>query len=321
MTMTATQLIAGVSRKLGALAALALGVAFALPVRLDARDVYRHFLDPAIPNHAAILDTLARLEKSPKDAGLHNDLACLIIRDGFWRDALRELKTAADLDKKDSRPLFNAGLVHGSKGEWGAARRSFAKATRRDPGNWSAWWMLGFSNEKLDNLGAAVEAYKTSVRFDTSLFEVATNPYAAETRLKSRVLLETYEKRVVRATLSTREQLADPGRIADFLQKGGPAQKTPAAGTAEAGATVESLPDEGGIAGPVVTRVAPSSSSSPSSSSPGTPSSRSQPPQRRFPNRPEMNPNPAVSPDSTHKQKDSIAPPAPPTPTPSSQEE
>ena len=43
-----------------------------------ARDVYKAFLDPGIPRHQAVLDTLSRLEADPKDAGLKNDLGCLI---------------------------------------------------------------------------------------------------------------------------------------------------------------------------------------------------------------------------------------------------
>ena len=75
------------------------------------KDVYRASLDPAIPHHAAILDTLGKLEKSPGDAQLHNDLGCLVAWDGFWRDALRSFEEAADLAPDDGRPLFNAGLV------------------------------------------------------------------------------------------------------------------------------------------------------------------------------------------------------------------
>lgn len=184
-----------------------------------ARDLYKKFLDPAIPNNKAILDTLEKLKANPKDAGLHNDLGCLVARDAFWRDALREFDEAAQLDKKDGRPAFNAGLVHAWKEEWGAAKRSFAKATDRDPGNWTAWWMLGFAEERLGNANAAVDAYKVSVRYDTSLFTPARNPYATQTKLRARVLLETYEKRVVRASLPVAEQLADPDRISGFFQR------------------------------------------------------------------------------------------------------
>ena len=187
--------------------------------RASARDVYKNFLDPAIPHHRAILDTLEKLKEEPKDAGLHNDLACLIARDGFWRDALREFGEAADLAPKDSRPLFNAGLVHTWKGEWSAARGDFRKAVGRDPGNWSAWWMLGFAEEQLGNVSSAIDAYKTSLRVDTSLFDVTQNPYAASTKLKARVLLETYEKRRARAAQPLREQLEDADRIAGFFQK------------------------------------------------------------------------------------------------------
>ena len=186
--------------------ALALCAALAWP--LAARDVYRGFLDPGNPQHRATLDLLERLEKTPNDASLHNDLACLIARDGFWRDALREFGFAAKLDKADSRPLYNAGLVHAMRGEWRSAASSFHKAVSRAPGNWAGWWMLGFAEEQRGNESAAIAAYKTSLRVDTSLFDVRRNPFAARTRLKGRVLLESLDDRVYRLALPAAEQMA-----------------------------------------------------------------------------------------------------------------
>jgi hypothetical protein len=231
-----------------------------------ARDVYKGFLDPAIPQHRAILDTLERLKASPKDAGLHNDLGCLIARDGFWRDALREFDTAADLDRKDAHPFFNAGLVYAYKGEWRGARRKFAAASRRDPGNWPAWWMLGFAEERLGNTEAAVEAYKVSVRFDTSLFEVAHNAFAAETGLKSRVLLDTYAKRRIRAAMPEHEQFEDPDRVASFFQH---SRVTVTATSAPPAAPIEEVPVP--RSGPVVTSVPPSSGGASTSTKSGPP--------------------------------------------------
>lgn len=183
-----------------------------------AKDVYKPYLDRSIPHHAAILDTLERLEKSPDDAQLHNDLGCLVAWDGFWRDALRSFDEAADLAPKDSRPWFNAGLVQALRGEWGAARSRFRKAVKVDAGNWSAWWMLGFAEETLGNENAAARAYGRSLRVDTSLFDPKVNPFAVGTRLKSRVLLETYESRRLDAALPFSNQISDPSRVASFFQ-------------------------------------------------------------------------------------------------------
>src|SRR5512144_2583912 len=95
----------------------------------SAKDVYKPYLDgQQFAHHRAALDTIEKLKTRPNDPGLHNGLGCLIARDGFWKDALREFDEAARLDKHFSKPLFNAGLVHASKGEWHAARRSFKKA-------------------------------------------------------------------------------------------------------------------------------------------------------------------------------------------------
>lgn len=222
-------------------------VAFVSASPAAGKDVYKGSLDPSIPHHAAILDTLSKIEKAPTDGALYNDLGCLVAWDGFWRDALRSFDTATELAPKDSRPSFNAGLVKALRGEWWDARSRFRKAVKTDPGNWSAWWMLGFAEEMLGHEGAAIAAYSRSLRVDTSLFDAKVNPFAVATRLRARVLLETYERRRVDAAIPFSNQLSDPSRVASFFQH---VTKTPK-GTVE----IEEPPRTG----PVVTSVPPPS--------------------------------------------------------------
>lgn len=219
-------------------------------------DVYKSSLDGSIPHHAAILDTIAKLEKEPGNAQLHNDLGCLVAWDGFWRDALKSFDRAAELDPKDARPWFNAGLVQGLRGEWSAARAKFRKAVKVDPGNWQAWWMLGFAEEALGNEGAAIDAYARSLRVDTSLFDPRVNPFAVGSRLKARALLQTYDRRRVDAALPFSNQLAQPSRVAGFFQTRAAAP----AGTVE----IQEPPRTG----PVVMSVPPPSRVSPAGGTP-----------------------------------------------------
>lgn len=249
--------------------AAVLCLSLALPAA--AKDVYKAFLDPGNPQHKATLDILSRLDQTPNDAALHNDLGCLIARDGFWRDALREFETAEKLDKKDGRAPYNAGLVQSTRGEWGSARSAFKRAVDRDPGNWPAWWMLGFAEERLGYADAATRAYAHSLRVDTSLFDVRRNPYALQSRLKARVLLETFDARFARAALASTEQLAQPEILTSF-QAGrvavaatpGPVVSEEARGRAApgpgGGPTTVAAPATGGA---VVTSVPPVSSSRP----------------------------------------------------------
>jgi hypothetical protein len=240
---------------------LALCVALAWP--LAARDVYRGFLDPGNPQHRATLDLLGRLEKTPNDASLHNDLACLIARDGFWRDALREFDVASKLDKADSRPLYNAGLVYAMRNEWGNAASSFHKAVSRAPGNWAGWWMLGFAEEQRGNESAAVAAYKTSLRVDSSLFDVRKNPFAARTRLKGRVLLESLDSRAYRLSLPAAEQMAQPDLVTSFQRAHVAVVAVPGAPVPASTPAPEDRTAIPGPGGPVVTSVPPVSASRP----------------------------------------------------------
>jgi hypothetical protein len=282
---------------------LPLLVLLVLPGTAPAPDIYKAFLDETKPNHRAIKDTLALIEKHPDDGSLYNDLGCLIAWDGFWRDALRNFDTAAKLSPKDSKPHFNAGLVEAWRGKWSSARSRFHKAVKVNPGNWPGWWMLGYSEEQLGDEEAAVDAYKRSLRVDTSLFDVRRNPFAATTRLKARVFVETYGSRMIRAALPQEEQFEDHERIARFFQTSHPvpaAPPTPPAGgqapAASSGAVVTTVPHTTG-----------------QRSGTSTPPSRTNPRTRAAPARP---PTPAPEPPPA-----SVAPAGPgafpvPTPTP-----
>lgn len=300
-------------QKTGTRAAAAKRIAFALSLGLAlvaspalGRDVYKNYLDPGLAHHKAIVQVLEQLRDNPNDAGLKNDLACLIAWDGFWRDALREFDEASKLDKKFAKPAYNAGLVRAWKGEWGGAASSFKDAVNRDPGNWPAWWMLGFCYEMQDKFDAATDAYKTSLRVDTSLFDPRVNPFALHSRLKTRVLLETYEKRMIRSVLPTTEQFAEATTLSTALQRTRPvptisagAAATAAAAAAAAAAEETAAPS----AGRAISVAAPSSTTS--GSGPGVPAQR--PPAGRRVNPPTAYPPPAPAPQA----------PAPaPTPVP-----
>lgn len=279
---------------------LPLLVLLVVPGTAPAPDIYKAFLDERKPSHRAIKETLALIEQHPDDGSLYNDLGCLIARDGFWRDALRNFDKAAELNPKDSRPLFNAGLVEAWRGKWSSARSRFHKAIKRDPGNWPGWWMLGYSEEQLDHPDAAVEAYKRSLRVDTSLFDIRKNPFAATTRLKARVLLETYGSRTVRAALPQAEQLEDQERIARFFQTTRQAPPPPPAAPAEGHAPAAA-------SGPVVRTIPQSNGQKTSSPSPPP---RTSPWMRGMPA-----PTPAVAPPNVAPPN--VAPPnvAPPPST------
>jgi len=190
---------------------------------------YKAVLDDDLPLHQAVKETLALIEKNPNNAALQNDLGSLLAWKGNYKNALEAFEKAATLDPKDTKPLFNAGLVEVLKGNWSTARSDFKKATKRDPGNFQAWWMLGWTEERLGSTNSAVDAYKHAIVVDTSLYDIRRNPFAVTTRLKGRVLLETYGSRLVKATLPRQEQFEDPARVGSFFQRSRPAAPVPGA--------------------------------------------------------------------------------------------
>jgi hypothetical protein len=151
--------------------------------------------------------------------------------------------------------------------------------------------MLGYSQERRGNDSAAIAAYRTSLRVDNSLFDVRQNPFAAYTRLKGRVLLESYEGRLHRLALPATEQLAQPDLVTSF-QRGRvavsavPGAPVPAVAPVPADAPE---PEDGaarpGPGGPVVTSVPPVSSSR-TAPPPRSGSSRVVPPRAPLANQP-----------------------------------
>lgn len=214
-----------------------------------ADDGYKAVLDDGIPLHRAVRETLALIEKNPNDAALQNDLGTLLAWKGNYPNALESFEKAADLDEKDGKPLFNAGLVEVLKGNWHTARSRFRKATKRDPGNFQAWWMLGWTEERLGHTNAAVDAYKHAIVVDTSLYDIRRNPFAAMTALRGRVLLETYGSRFMKATLPQQQQFEDPARIGAFFQRSHPASPVP--GAPAPSASEMAAPQPPGTASPV----------------------------------------------------------------------
>ncbi len=214
-----------------------------------ADDGYKAVLDDRIPLHQAVKETLALIEKNPNDAALQNDLGALLAWKGNYPNALESFQKAADLDPKDGKPLFNAGLVEVLKGNWSTARSRFRKATKRDPGNFQAWWMRGWTEEQMGNTNAAVDAYKHAIVVDTSLYDIRKNPFAATTRLKGRVLLETYGSRLVKATLPKQEQFEDSARVGSFFQRSRSAAPVP--GAPAPSASEMAAPQPPGTAPPV----------------------------------------------------------------------
>jgi DNA polymerase III subunit gamma/tau len=152
--------------------------------------------------------------------------------------------------------------------------------------------MAGFAEEQLGNASAAVANYQVSLRVDTSLFDVAVNPFAAWTQLKARVFLESYDTRRARAALPTSEQLEDPDRVIAFFQK---SKK----GALRAAAAPPPTPEP--KTGPVISSAPAASSTAPPSKMSSGPTWNPQGPgtRRREETPPSDTPPPATPPPTT----------------------
>ena len=88
------------------------------------------------------------LKKTPRDAGLHASLAGALAGQEKYDDALRELKTALEIDPLQSAAYHNRGAIYESQGKRDAAVKEYRTALRYKPG-------YGPSREALARLGAA----------------------------------------------------------------------------------------------------------------------------------------------------------------------
>jgi len=123
-----------------------------------------------------------RLASDPDNAGLHNNLGNQFVLRNMMKEALREFRTAARLDRRSPVPWNNIGTTYKKMGRLDQAMNAFQKAVSIDERYALAYYNIGTIHDEKGDYDQAIESYLKAVSLRPELTEVKTNPQVLENR-------------------------------------------------------------------------------------------------------------------------------------------
>lgn len=179
------------------------------------------------PNLARAVEAQRRLAtERPQDAGVHNDLANLLLLADRPDEAEAAYRRAIELDPRKVSALFNLGLLMQQKGEVREALRLYREAVEADPRHAWAHYQIGTLYEGWNQDGKAVNWYSRAFSLDPQLAFPEVNPHIVENGLVTEAMLHAYQGDVEMPQAP--KVYDEPGRIAKLLVPPPPPAETPA---------------------------------------------------------------------------------------------
>jgi tetratricopeptide (TPR) repeat protein len=175
---------------------------------------YRSYLIVGNPLDDKIRDQEKRVEADPNSAALRNDFANLLAARRFPGDARKQYAMALKLDKKNFIAAYNLGLLEETEGNAGAAISAYRESIKRKPGFPCSHFRIGRLYERRGSTDQAIEHYAKALRIDASMRDPRRNPLVADTQLLGRISLTNYERDLAVATLASETRWADESRFA-----------------------------------------------------------------------------------------------------------
>lgn len=197
--------------------ALALALAPAIGAgekdKAAAEPFYRKYLVPGNPLDDQIVEQERRIEASPEDASLHNDLGNLLAKRRFPEQAAEQYERAAKLDKNNFIALYNLGLLRETEGKTGAAISAYKKSISRKPGFPPSRFRLGRLYERRGKNDDAVREYAIAMRIDPSMREARRNPLVVDTELLYLASVQNYSRDLATASMQSDQVYVEEARF------------------------------------------------------------------------------------------------------------
>lgn len=252
---------------------------------------YRSYLIAGNPLDDKIRDQEKRVEADPNSAALRNDFGNLLAARRFPGDARKQYAMAMKLDKRNFLAAYNLGLLEETEGNAGAAISAYRESIKRKPGFPPSHFRIGRLYERRGSTDQAIEHYAKALRMDASMRDPRRNPLVADTRLLDRISLTNYDRDLAVATLPAETRWADESRFA----------RTPVNRALDADEADGTPPAAAPVSAeaPASAVVVPAPATAPASGRPAPP--------------PAQAPNPGLAPMPGYGRP---APPSPPVPTP-----
>ncbi|MGQ9496227.1 MAG: tetratricopeptide repeat protein [Thermoanaerobaculaceae bacterium] len=164
--------------------------------------VFERFLNPARPEDRAILNYLELERQGRAQSNDLAELAVLLVKKGFPKDAEDYLRKALKMEKGNVEARYRLGLVLQRLGQDRAAAREYRRVIKARPGFAEAQFMLALALERCGRRRAAVAAYVKAYKHDPRLADPAVNPLVLDSKLQTQARLLHYRQMVTQATLN-----------------------------------------------------------------------------------------------------------------------
>jgi len=166
-----------------------------------ANPFYMRFVNPAVPQDAAIQRDVDMLRANPNSAVTHNDLGQLLVQKGFPKDAEVEFERAINADRRFYPAWYNLGLAREARGDSIGARFAFNRTLYYHPGDSWAHFQAGLLAEQRGDSETAVDHYAKAILRNHSLLDVKVNPRVLDSKLIHLALIRAYPNEHARDTM------------------------------------------------------------------------------------------------------------------------
>jgi hypothetical protein len=162
---------------------------------------YRKYLIAGNPLDDKIVEQERRVEASPQDANLRNDLGNLLAERRFPAQAAEQYEMALKLDKKNFISAYNLGLLRETEGKISAAISAYQRSIQRKPGFPQSRFRLGRLYEQTNQPESAVKQYAAAMWIDPAMRDPKRNPLLIDSELIYLASLANYRRDVAVASM------------------------------------------------------------------------------------------------------------------------
>ncbi|HEV8433196.1 MAG TPA: hypothetical protein VGR95_07275 [Thermoanaerobaculia bacterium] len=166
-----------------------------------ANPFYMRFVNPAVPQDAAIQRDVEILRANPNSAVTHNDLGQLLVQKGFPKDAEVEFERAINADRRFYPAWYNLGLAREARSDSIGARFAFNRTLYYHPGDSWAHFQAGLLAEQRGDSETAIDHYAKAILRNHSLLDVKVNPRVLDSKLIDLALIRAYPNEHARDTM------------------------------------------------------------------------------------------------------------------------
>ncbi len=162
---------------------------------------YRKYLVAGNTLDDKIVEQERRVEASPQDPNLHNDLGNLLAERRFPGQAAEQYEIALNLDKKNFISAYNLGILRETEGKISAAISAYQRSIKRKPGFPQSRFRLGRLYEQTNQPESAVKQYAAAMWIDPAMRDPKRNPLLIDCQLIYLASLANYRQDVAVASM------------------------------------------------------------------------------------------------------------------------